>query len=191
MRPAERYRFTLFWASVLVGLGVGVMAWASPARVCFFSFPSRFRSRTRVARSWPRPSRWSVRPARGRPAGPDRVNWCRCSSTSVGSWPAFTADSVAGRMSGRPSGPTRCGVPCRPRRAGSGRAAGRSDPPGRGHPIRRQELRARRRPGPSRAVKAVPPGRRPSKARSASPACASRRPRNRPPGNDRCLGLPC
>jgi hypothetical protein len=26
MRPAERYRFTLFWASVLVGLGVGVMA---------------------------------------------------------------------------------------------------------------------------------------------------------------------
>ena len=26
MRRAARYRFTLFWASVLVGLGVGVMA---------------------------------------------------------------------------------------------------------------------------------------------------------------------
>ena len=26
MRPAGRYRFTVFWASVLVGLGVGAMA---------------------------------------------------------------------------------------------------------------------------------------------------------------------
>jgi hypothetical protein len=41
MRPAERYRFTLFWASGLVGLGVGVMAMGAVCAGLLLLLPDR------------------------------------------------------------------------------------------------------------------------------------------------------
>ena len=49
MRPAERYRFTLFWASVLVGLGVGAMAMGVACAGLLFLLPDRIP----VPYAWP------------------------------------------------------------------------------------------------------------------------------------------
>ncbi len=50
MRPAGRYRFTLFWASVLVGLGVGVMAMGVVCAGLLLLLPDRIP----VPYPWPR-----------------------------------------------------------------------------------------------------------------------------------------
>ena len=50
MKPTERYRFTRFWASVLIGLGVGVMAMGVVCAGLLFLLPDRIP----VPYPWPR-----------------------------------------------------------------------------------------------------------------------------------------
>ena len=60
MTGTRRYRFTLFWASVLVGLGVGVMALGVVTAGVILLLPGNIPFPTDAPRCWSR--RWRRSP---------------------------------------------------------------------------------------------------------------------------------
>ena len=114
MTGARRYRFTLFWASVLVGLGVGMMALGVVTAGLIVFLPERHPHSLRTPPAAGRGRRAGRRLCRGRAAGHDRP---------------------AGPGVPRPA-PAPGERPAEPPPVG-GRAGGRSEPPhaGAGSPV--------------------------------------------------------
>ena len=199
MRPAERYWFTGFWASVLVGLGVGVMVLGVAGAGLLLFLPDQV----------PLPYRWSpilaaaVALAVGLLVGAPLVLVGRLvpgvpRPASAPGQDSAPPESLGGRAGGRPAPPdagsrapgvASSWVPIRGIRA-----------PWQGHLGTRQESSARlARGGPTAG--AIPSDPRKdagpvegrgwlSRALLRSRRSPPRR-RQRPPGNHRCAGLPC
>ena len=180
MRKAARYRFTLFWASVLVGLGVGVMAMGVLAAGLLVLLPGR----VPIPDAVPDVLASAVVLVCGfLVGGPplvltgqlvqvflDQRQLLASIQRSLRRW----------RMSGRPSGTTPCGGLAARCRAGV-RTGGRFDPnpPGRGAPPRRQGLAGAVPADSGRGREPIPPGPAPLKSPVGIPGARPWSPRNR------------